>query len=158
MGAGGSMVEDSGKGFFPSQPKQKKLDVTLFSFLLCRFENGWFLDNLDYSSTGLLLHHKLLSDQIGNLLSRFSGKKITGRLVQELPPLEEGSTQRVQLEVLPGEASIDQRLRDVREKVEERMERQDVSLAMHEVMRTVAEVRGLFFLFPSSPHETDPHS
>jgi len=90
------------------------------------------------------MNHKLLSDQIGNLISRLSGKKVTGRLLAALQA-EEGSSSlssSMMVDVRPEEVdqALDSAMRVVRDKVEAAMLDYNPSEAMFAVMQVVSEV------------------
>lgn len=92
------------------------------------------------------MNHKLLSDQIGNLISRLSGKKVTTRLLAALEE-EEGvssssSSSTSMVDVRPEEVDLacDSAMRVVRDKVEAAMLDHNPSEAMFAVLQVVSEV------------------
>ncbi|CDZ97772.1 methionine-trna ligase [Phaffia rhodozyma] len=109
---------------------------------------GSLADDSDYSYSALLMFHKLLSDQIGNLLNRFSGPKITNRLLDPSIPESQlttsSSSNQIQLEVLEGEETIDKSLREIREIVEKKLEKNEISSAIMEILRVVAEANAFY--------------
>ena len=86
--------------------------------------------------------HKLVSDQIGNLLSRTTSKKVNGRLIS----LDAENPYPSHVTVVPEEMDkeLDTSMRGVRDKVEAAMADHNPMVAFNVVMSMVSDVRTHF--------------
>lgn len=125
MGIGGDLREDAG----PSLPLLSLSSPPRGADPLCPRPT-------DYNYANLTQFHKILSDQIGNLVLRFSGKKITGRLVAA--SWDPAAEPMVRTE---DDTPMETALRECKGKVEGALDGFEVGKAVEHVLALVGEVR-----------------